>query len=100
MRIILLLAVASIACASTALLPATQTPMPPPNAAPVPQFCQYTVTAEVLHVRTCPATYCGLIDEDPYLYQGERVTVKKEKAGWSELATGGWVKSEYLKGCE
>lgn len=77
--------------------------MPTPHAVPVPQSCLYTVTAVVLHVRTCPGTYCGLVKDHEYLYFGDEVIVTKHENSWDRVWIGGqvgYVNSQYLKGCE
>jgi hypothetical protein len=67
-----------------------------PSPTPTVPACSYYVTAEVLHVRSCPDTLCGLVEPE-YLSRGERVLIVRHSGAWGELDGGGWVNESFVK---
>lgn len=94
MRYIGLLALCLLACSISSITPPPASPTPAPTASL--DSCHYLVTAEVLHVRSCPDTLCGLVEPE-YLSRGERVLIVRHSGAWGELDGGGWVNESFVK---
>jgi hypothetical protein len=110
-RLILILALASLACGQAAMATAMEPAVTPVTAVesyagdevPTPSR-SWTVCAWTLNVRAAPST-SAMVYDDEALERGQVVAVRewsRNGNGWAMIAPGRWVNGDYLSrdGCD